>query len=583
MKLSEDVINDVRNSASITEVIGHYIPLIKKGKGYTAVCPFHDDHDPSLSISEDKQIYKCFVCGNGGNAFNFVMNFKKCSFPESVKEVADIIGKPLDIDIQRAPKKVDKNQKYYDLLNNYIEETNYLLTSTKAGEKAREYLLSRQMDKDIINRFNIGFNPGDDFMYKYLHQSNFLDEDILVTGIGRMTDKGIRDVFYNRILFPIHDKYGNPIAFTARVFDGSSDSKYINTGETKIYTKGEHLFNYHRAKDEAGRQNCVIVCEGTMDVIAYDKAGINNVVATLGTAMTQKQLELLKSLSGNVVLSYDGDKAGQHANIKNGELALKYGLNVEVIDNNTDLDPDEIVSKHGKDALRNLAGKRLSYIDYAIKYYKSGYNLDNYADRKAMHAKVSALIDLLKDGYDRENYNNELYELTKIRRLENKGEPKKEYNNTKVFEKYKYSLDGLTKAEYGILTMISVSKDALNSYQKDLGFLTDPINQKLAMYIVDDYRKNGECRLSKLLDEVDDQSVKDLIITLATIDELPERYDKELLQSDIEKVKHEVKLKKLANLKDQIAKVSDVDLDKTSEYLIEYQSLLRELGGKYNG
>lgn len=583
MKLNEDIINDIRNSASITEVIGHYIPLIKKGKGYTALCPFHDDHDPSLSISDDKQIYKCFVCGNGGNVFNFVMNFKKVSFPEAVKDVADVIGKPLDIDVVSRPRKVDKNQKYYDLLNSYVDEANYLLTATKAGEAAKKYLENRGINSSIIDRFNIGYNPTDDFMYKYLHESKFNDEDILTTGIARMTDRGIRDIFYNRILFPIYDKNGNPIAFTARVFDGSTDSKYINTGETLIYTKGDNLYNYHRAKESTKQAGHLIICEGTMDVIAYDRAGITNVVAMLGTALTNKQLELLKSLSNNIVLSFDGDKAGQAANIKNGEIALKYGLNVSVIDNTTGLDPDEIVNKHGDKALKELANKRLSYLDYAIKYYKNQLNLDNYNDRKTLHQKVTALIDMLQDEYDKQNYTNELYELTKIRRIEKSPINKKEYNKTQVIKKYEYSLDGLTKAEYGILTMMAMSKDALTHYQRDLGFLTDSANQKLAMYIIDDYRKTGECRLSALLDEVDDETVKNLIITLATLDSLPDKYDKVLFESNIEKVKHEIKLKKLANLKEQIAKVSDVDASKTSEYLIEYQSLLRELGGKNNG
>lgn len=583
MRLTEDVINDIRNSASMSEVIGHYIPLIKKGKGFTAVCPFHDDHDPSLSISEDKQIYKCFVCGNGGNAFNFVMNFKKISFPEAVKEVADIIGKPLDIEINSAPKKVDKNQKYYDLLNSYISEANYLLTATKAGESAMKYLENRGMDKGVIDTFNIGYNPKDDFMYKYLHENEFKDEDILTTGVARMTDRGIRDVFYERILFPIHNKYGNPLGFTARIFEGQDASKYINTGETKIYTKGDNLYNYHRAKDACKMTNSVIVVEGTMDVIAFYKAGITNVVAMLGTALTKEQLELLKSLSSNVIMSFDGDKAGQAANMKNGLLALDYGLNVSVVDNNTGLDPDEIIEKHGKNALKDLTSKRLTYIDYAIKYYKSLYNLDNYSDRKAMHQKVTALIDKLHDEYDRQNYTNELYELTKIRRIENNQTQKRAINSPKPIREYTYALDGVTKAEYTILLMMSISPEGKENYLRNLGYLLDPIDQKLANYIVDEYRTKGECKLSRLLDEIKEEEVRNLIMTLATIDSIPSVYQKDLFDSAVLKIKNEIKLKKLEDLKKRISQVSDVDQNKTSELLIEYTSLLRELGGKKNG
>lgn len=582
MKLTEEVINDIRNSASITEVIGHYIPLIKKGKGYTALCPFHDDHDPSLSISDEKQIYKCFVCGNGGNVFNFVMNFKKVSFPESVKEVADIIGKPIDIDIYKAPKKIDKNQKYYDLLDKYIEETNYLLTSTNAGVKPLEYLTNRGIDKEVIDYFNIGFNPKDDFMYKYLNQNECVDEDMISVGICRMSDKGMRDVFYNRITFPIHNQYGNPLGFTARDYEGNSDSKYINTSDTIIYTKGDHLYNYNRAKDAIKKLGYVILVEGTMDVIAYYRAGMENVVCSLGTALTNNQINLIKNVTNHVVLSFDGDKAGQSANMKHGETLLNGALNVEVVDNSTGLDPDEIVSKYGKNALRDTTGKRLSYIDYAIKYYKNLYNLNNYQDRKELTLKVSKLIDKLSDQFDKDNYYSELYELTKIRKIETTSNSKKEYNNLGTVNDNRFSMDGLTKAEYSILAMMSMSKDASDFYQRELGYLLDSLCQKLAMIIVDEYRKKGECRLSKILDEVDDNGIKDLITNIATLDNLPDKYDKSLFESYISKVKSEIKRQKLEDLKSKINGISDLDPNKTNEYLIEYQNLLRELGGRKN-
>ena len=186
MIISDEVINDIRNSASITEVIGHYIPLIKKGKGYTALCPFHDDHDPSLSISEDKQIYKCFVCNNGGNVFTFVMNFKKCSFIEAVVEVAKIIGKPLDIEIEKKPKAVSKYQRYYDLLEDTVKFSNYML-STFAGEEANRYLESRGISKEIIEKFMIGYNPPKDALSQYLKSKGYKDNEMETVNVARVT------------------------------------------------------------------------------------------------------------------------------------------------------------------------------------------------------------------------------------------------------------------------------------------------------------------------------------------------------------------------------------------------------------
>lgn len=578
MNIPEDKINEIRNSANIVDVIGHYIPLSKKGKSYVAVCPFHDDHDPSLSISEEKQIYKCFVCGNGGNCFTFVQNYKKCSFPEAVIEVAKIIGKPLDIEYDQ-PKKENKNQAYYNLLNDYIEYTNYLLTSTKLGIEAKEYLEKRGITLDIINEFNIGYCPSDNKVYQNLKAKNYSDEAMIKVNIARMNDNGINDVFYKRILFPIHDKYGNPIAFTARDFTNFSDSKYINTAQTFLYTKGNVLYNYHRAKDSINKSGFVIVSEGVMDVIAYKKVGIDNVVATLGTACTNEQINLFKELKKTVVLSYDGDKAGQAANMKVGELLLNNDIKVEVIDNNTGLDPDEIEEKYGHNALRDLSSKRLSYIDYAIKYYKEHYNLNNFQDRKAMTIKVSRLISMLKDQYEIDNYNNELYEITKIRLSNNQISNKNEYNiKSKDYENI--SLDGLTKAEYTILSMMSLNEKAKDIYQKELGYMLDEQNKQLANIMIDEYRKNGTCRLSDLYDELPDEKLKEVVTTLGTISSLPNEFNEDVLFGAINRIKEEIKKRKLEDLRKEISKYQEIDPKRTSAYIEEYTKLLKELGGK---
>ena len=576
MKLTQDVIEDIRNSADIADIIGHYIPLVKKGKGYTAVCPFHDDHDPSLSISEDKQIYKCFVCGNGGNVFSFVSNFKKISFPESVSEVSKIIGKPIEID--SAPKRVSKFQIYYDVLNSMITYCSYLLNGSKLGEEAMNYLNGRGMDKELIEYFNIGFNPANNKIYDYLKNHNFTDEQMIKAGACRMLDKGMADIFYNRIVFPIHNPDGEPIGFTAREFNQKTGSKYINSAEGLIYTKGDNIYNYHRAKEPSRKAAYVIACEGVMDVIAFHGAGKDNVVATLGTACTRKQVELLSSLSKHVVLSYDGDAAGQAANIKIGTLLLEAGLQVSVIDNNTELDPDEIINQYGKNALRDLEAKKLTFIDYALKYYKNKFNLSNYNDRKQMTLLVGSLIDKITDEYDRDNYYNELFDLTKIRRRTSNDIKNIEYKD--YGSKVSYTIDGLTKAEYTILVDIVMSKKALDIYQRQLGYLLDEANQKLAIMIIDDYRKNGKCSLPRLYDETGDENIKNLITTLAVSDYLPKEFKEEDLNCSIDKIKLEIKKSKLDNLTKMISKT--LDGKERESYLREYENLIRELGG-YDG
>lgn len=576
MIISNETIDDIRKSANIVDVIGHYIPITKKGKSYVAVCPFHDDHDPSLSISEDKQIYKCFVCGNGGNCFTFVQNYKKVSFIEAVIEVAKIIGKPLNIEYNKT-KKVDKNKDKYDLLNDYIEYTNYILTSTKLGLEAKSYLEKRGIDEKIINDFSIGYCPEKNEAYKSLKAKGYSDEAIINLNLGRLNENGVNDVFYKRITFPIHDKNGNPIAFTARDFTNFSDSKYINSAETVIYRKGDTLFNYHRLKENNLKFDKVLVCEGVMDVLAYYRCDIKNVVATLGTACSNNQINLLKNLNKIIVLSYDGDNAGKAANIKVGALLLQNGIRVEVVDNDTKLDPDEIITNYGKNALKDLSNKTINYIDYAIKYYKDYYNLNNFNDRKEMTDKISVLINYLSDNDEKENYLNELYEITKIRKrlVENNNKKEYHYIDKKVKD---FTIDGLTMAEYTILSMMAVSKEAKDIYQKDLGYLLDENNAYLANFIIDEYRKLGACQLAKLYDDIDDNNIKSIIVNLGTIETLPNEYDKDVFNGSIERIKKEIKRRKLSDLKKEINKFKDIDQLKTNEYLKEYTALIKELG-----
>ncbi len=576
--VSKETIDDVLRSVDIVDVIGHYINVIPKGKGYTAICPFHDDHDPSLSISQEKQLYKCFVCNNGGNAYTFVKNFKKVPFLQAVKEVADIAGKP--IEIETTYKKVDPNERYHKLLNDYIEYTNYCLTGTKLGLSAKEYLKNRGIEEDIVKEFQIGFNPDGDKVSTVLKAKEYSDEDMIKVGVSGFGKNGLYDVFHNRITFPIHDKNGNPIAFTARDFTNFSDSKYINSGGTILYNKGNVIFNYHRALTSSKQKGYVIVTEGVMDVIAYKRAGIDNVVATLGTACTNEQISLLKELGKMIVLSYDGDKAGKNANLKLGALLLQEGINAEVIDNNTGLDPDEIITSNGKNALRDLASKRLSYIDYVIKFYKESYNLDNYSNRKKMAIEISSLIDKLNDQYDRDNYRNELYEITKIRINANNSVKNDDIGyNVKGKSDNELLLDGLSKAEYIILSQMVINKEAVMIFHKDLGYLLNDTNSKLASIIQDEYRKKDECDLSTLYNEVDDEDVKNLIVNLGTIENLPSVYDKDILLGSIKRVKEEIIKQRKDYLKKKIEKSLVMD-DETKEYIREYTDILRELGGK---
>ena len=316
MRLSDEEITAVRNSADIAEVIGHYVPLVKKGRSMACVCPFHDDHDPSLSISQDKQIYKCFVCGAGGNVFTFVQNYEKVSFPEAVAKVAEISGYKLSFDPSAFKTPVDpRKDALYKVLAETIRYTHYQL-GAQAGTPVREYLANRGIDEATIEKFEIGWNgPGDELL-RFLQAKGYNEQDMVAANVVRLNESGLHDVFASRITFPIHDSLGNPIGFTARSMDPEAQSKYINTTETDVYVKGHTVFNYHRAKQPSRQEGRVLLCEGVTDVLAFSRAGMDNVVATLGTACTKEQLRLLRQCSLHLTFCYDGDKAGQNALVR---------------------------------------------------------------------------------------------------------------------------------------------------------------------------------------------------------------------------------------------------------------------------
>ncbi|MDY6062434.1 MAG: DNA primase [Erysipelotrichaceae bacterium] len=574
-----ETIEKIRSQASITQVVGNYIPLVKKGRSFTAVCPFHDDHDPSLSISEERQIFKCFVCGVGGNAFSFVRKYRNCSFQEAVVEVAKIANVPLEVDFNR-PKIISKYQKHYDLLNEVIGFTNYVIYSEK-GKNAYDYLNNRGLNKEIIDYFGIGYNGSGDILHRHLKGKGYADELMIDTNVCRITDHSIKDVFTNRILFPIHDANGNPVGFSGRTLI-NDEAKYINTGETKIYTKGDIVYNYHRAKEDARRLNRIYLLEGVIDVIAMYRVGYYNAVCSLGTSLTQKQLELIGRLSHNLVINYDGDNAGKNATMKAGIMALKAGFNVSVINNKTGLDPDEIIKEKGEKVLKDILSREYSLIEFAFDYYNHG--LDTYAKRIEYAEKVGKIIDYVKDDNDRTNYEMMLFDKTKVHRSDshkinsNKNE-KISYNK----ENYQDNIatNGLIKAEYTILNQMMLSKKACEDYKNKLGFFIDDNHSKIAKAIIAQYHKYGNFDYARICDELSDEALVLILSDIATRENLIKDYDGALIDDCIAIVKHKLLEKRIDEIKKILAEQNYASIDEVESLLNEMTEINRKLGGYY--
>ena len=372
---NQDIINEVRRKNDIVDIIGEKIPLEKRGKNYFGVCPFHDDTNPSMSVSREKQIYTCFSCHATGNVFTFLMNYEHKEFSQVLSDLASRVGITLNgVRVKRSSTKYDEWYKAYDLANKYYQ--NNLLS--KEGESARNYLKERQIDDETIKEFEIGYSlkSRDDLTKLLTLKGNSLD---FLNKIGLANED--HDIYTSRLMFPLHDLNGKVIGFSGRIITNSKQNKYLNTKETELFKKGKLLYHYHIAKETARISKSVIIMEGFMDIIRASTVGIKNTVATMGTALTKDHIKEIKRLSNNIILCFDGDNPGIKATIASGELFASEGLEVKVISLPGDDDPDTYILKNGKTAFESLINNAIYYSDFKIRNLSRNRNFASSEDK----------------------------------------------------------------------------------------------------------------------------------------------------------------------------------------------------------
>ena len=386
MNNNQDIINEVRRKNDIVDVIGEKIPLEKRGKNYFGVCPFHDDTNPSMSVSREKQIYTCFSCHATGNVFTFLMNYEHKEFNQVLSDLANRVGITLSgFKTKKVSTKYDEWYKIYDLANKYYQ--NNLLS--KEGEGAREYLKNRSIDDLTIKEFEIGYSlkMRDDLTKLLTMKGHSID---LLNKIGLSNED--HDIYNSRLMFPLHDLNGKVIGFSGRIITSGKQNKYLNTKETELFKKGKLLYHYHIAKEEARVKKSVIIMEGFMDIIRASTVGIKNTVATMGTALTRDHIKEIKRLSNNIILCFDGDDAGVKATIASGELFKSEGIEVKVITLPGEDDPDTYILKNGKDAFETLISNSIYYSDFKIK------NLSRNRNFASSEEKANYIHEVLEEA-----------------------------------------------------------------------------------------------------------------------------------------------------------------------------------------
>lgn len=383
--MNNDLANEIRSKTDIVDIIGERIPLVARGKNFFGVCPFHDDSNPSMCVSREKQIYTCFSCHATGNVYTFLMNYEHIDFREALKYLGDKVGVNVSsINIKKKSTKFDRLYEAYNFAVKYYQNN---LSSTK-GKLARSYLSNRGINDEAIKEFEIGLSlESRDDLTKLLVSKKY--ELSTLNRIGLSSDD--HDIYDDRIMFPLYDVSGQVVGFSGRIYKDVDQNKYLNTKETEIFKKGEMLYHYHVAREECRLKKSVIVMEGFMDVIRASTVGIKNTVALMGTALTNNQFNLIKRLSNNIILCLDGDGPGVHAMLSIGEHLLDEGVEVKIVVLPNDDDPDSFILKNGKERFIGLVENALNFSDFKMQQLRK--NVDFRSDEE----KANYINTVLKE------------------------------------------------------------------------------------------------------------------------------------------------------------------------------------------
>lgn len=527
-------INEIRQQADIVDIVSRHINVVRKGKNHFAICPFHNDTNPSLSISKDKQIFKCFVCNEAGNVFTFIQKYKKIPYMRAVKEVADIVG----IDFKLAePKQTEvvnvKTKVLYDILK---QTTNFYKNALMSSEEALNYCKNRSLSPDVINHFNIGYSPDFDKLIEYLLSKGFKKEDIYRSGIAIDHEGTLKDRFARRLIFPITDLNGNVVAFSGRLIEKSDMAKYVNSPETEVFVKGATLYNYSAALSDIKKEKKMYVCEGFMDCIALWKSSIPNAIALMGTAFTKEHLKVFKYLGVEIILTMDADDPGNiNANKLANEL-LDLEVNVKVVPSYKDVkDLDEYLVKYGPESLKtHLEKSMMGAFDFNFYVASKLKELDNNENKKKFLRKMCAKIAKMSDE-DIDLYSNKLskelgFSMSTIKNLIKSF---KSDENTSVINEVKnyQKLSKYQDLQLRILSSMLDSPEAIEIFVDNLVYLENEAYRKIALLIGEYYKENKdnfnmEYLIADLFTKVstDFASDDELMKTLSIVDSSKEKY-----------------------------------------------------------
>ena len=580
-RYSEEILNEVRQSNDIVDVISQYVHLKRSGRNYFGLCPFHNEKSPSFSVSPDKQIFHCFGCGVGGNVITFVSQIEGLNFVETVQMLAERANIQLPTlqnngDTQKEILK-DKVYKVNEFAAEYYHQNLY----KPQAKMEQEYVKKRQLTNETLKSFRIGFSGKFDELYQELKKQGFQEQEILESGLVNKNERGqYIDRYRNRLMFPICDARGRVIAFGGRVLDDSKP-KYINSPENVVYSKGRHLFGLNVAKK--GDTKKILIVEGYMDVISLHQRGITNVVASLGTALTEQQGWLLRKNSEQIILSFDSDEAGIKAKLRSIEILQNMGCDLRVLQLEGAKDPDEYILKYGNMRFQNAVDKAFSVVEFKVKILKKELNLENTNDKIKFLNEIAKLISKVDNTIEREVYIEKIakeYDISKeaiyaeVNKLTYKND-----KSEKILEKPKpvithkkvevQEVSPIIKRRENTIISILLSGDLsvfeiIKQNIKAEDF-QDKINKEIAKKLYEEFEK-GNSNINGIIDNLSQEQQNQITMIMA------EDYEIEDLEKAIDDIIQAYKRDKVNNRKLEILEL----LEQTSN-IEEKKELEKEL------
>ncbi len=579
VRYSDELIDEIRSSNDIVDVISQYVTLKRSGRNFFGLCPFHKEKSPSFSVSPDKQIFHCFGCGVGGNVIHFISKIENLDFRETLEFLAERSGIELPTSENEQFNKrqflKDKVLKINEATAQFYHENLY----KPSAKPAQDYVKLRKLNNTTLKSFLIGYSGKYNELYKFLKQQGFSDEEILASSLVNKNDRGqFIDRFRNRLMIPIMDIRGKVIAFGGRVLDKSLP-KYINSPENIVYSKGRNLFGLNVAKK--GNLDKIVIVEGYMDAISLYQRGITNVVASLGTALTEAQGRLLRKYAGQVIISYDSDAAGQAATMRGLEILKNLGCDVRILQMDDGKDPDEYVIKYGSGRFNLLIEKAISLVEFKIKVIKNKYNLENTNDKIKFLQEIAKILlnvesqielEIQIDNISRDYgiSKEAIYaEVNKIKYVNKKEEEEKEKKvKPRIVRKEEKNIDEATIRRENVIIYLLINGDNKNREiiknnisKEDFKY---PLNIKIINKIYDFIEEGKD--INNVLDSMSDED-QDIINHLTKI--MADDYEITDIDKCIEDIINSYNKERIIKRKNEILLNLDQDLDETTRKDLE--------------